>query len=295
MAIATETMGSRDSTSLDEDGGDPSECGCNERNENPLTVDTPVGRDYIQNRSPRPNSRFREMRHRPAELAERSRERIRAMIQRLLASYICCTRGITSEPTKPPPSTELTAAELRDPVPLDVSPTDPLKLDGQQSQDLDVTMAESTVTFGNTMCLNDLDGGAVTSPPCAASVPIPVKLAKSIEEELKGSSGVIEDFETGASGWTIRPAPSMCDLCNPVPDGTLSRSCCSRPDFTRNNRTLRNSLFLMEVSSDSLVGHTHSFSCDNDAQSLVVDFLVSLAGSFRHGSHQLSPSRTNTK
>uniref|UniRef100_M4BVA1 RxLR effector candidate protein n=1 Tax=Hyaloperonospora arabidopsidis (strain Emoy2) TaxID=559515 RepID=M4BVA1_HYAAE len=59
---------------------------------------------------------------------------------------------------------------------------------------------------------NDLGGGALTSPPCSASVPIPAELAKAIEEELKASSGVIEE----PSGFTTRPAASMGDLCTQV-------------------------------------------------------------------------------
>ena len=66
----------------------------------------------------------------------------------------------------------------------------PNESDGQQSQDLDVSMAESTIEFEFTMCPHDLDEGVVTPPPCAASVPIPADLVKAIEEELKASSGV---------------------------------------------------------------------------------------------------------
>ena len=80
------------------------------------------------------------------------------------------------------------------------------------------------------MCLDDLAGrvGAVTAPPCAASVPIPAELAKAIEEELKDSSGVISDSTTDASGLPPRPTASMDDLCTKVgarlPPGTPARS-----------------------------------------------------------------------
>uniref|UniRef100_M4BLK2 Uncharacterized protein n=1 Tax=Hyaloperonospora arabidopsidis (strain Emoy2) TaxID=559515 RepID=M4BLK2_HYAAE len=50
-------------------------------------------------------------------------------------------------------------------------------------------MAETTVTFENTMRMGDLDGDSVSFPPCAASVPIPMELSKGIEEELKTSAG----------------------------------------------------------------------------------------------------------
>uniref|UniRef100_M4C200 Uncharacterized protein n=1 Tax=Hyaloperonospora arabidopsidis (strain Emoy2) TaxID=559515 RepID=M4C200_HYAAE len=134
------------------------------------------------------------------------------MIQRLLASYIYRKRGIASGTAKQPPRTVPTAAEPRDPCPSDLPPPSSQESDGSQPQVLDVTMAERTVTFGNTMCLNDLDGGAITPPPCSASVPIPAELAKAIVEELKVSSGVIEE----PSGLTTRPAASMGDLCTQV-------------------------------------------------------------------------------
>ena len=73
-------------------------------------------------------------------------------------------------------------------------------------------MVDSTVEFGDTMCLHDLDEGAVTPPPCAASLTISADLAKAIDEELKSASGVIEDPETGASDSTKRPAAGMDDF-----------------------------------------------------------------------------------
>ena len=117
------------------------------------------------------------------------------MIHRLLASYIRPKRGILSGPPEPPPLKVPLAAEPRYPSPLDLPPTDHQKSEGQQSLDIDATMAESTVAFGKTMCLNDLDGGGITPPPFAASVRIPADLAKAIDEDLKPSSGVLEDPE----------------------------------------------------------------------------------------------------
>ena len=54
-------------------------------------------------------------------------------------------------------------------------------------------MAEITVRFGITMYLDGINGGAVTTPPCLARVPIQAELSKAIEEVLKASSGVIEE------------------------------------------------------------------------------------------------------
>ena len=62
-------------------------------------------------------------------------------------------------------------------------------------------MADSTFTFGNTMRMDDLGGGAVTPPPCAASVPLPAELAQAIEDELKPSSGNIAGPEMGDFSW----------------------------------------------------------------------------------------------
>ena len=79
-------------------------------------------------------------------------------------------------------------------------------------------LEESTVTFGHTMYINDLDGGAVTPPPCAASVPLPVDLSKAIEEELKASSGILADpFENN------NDQPSRPTVCKDA-HGTRWRS-----------------------------------------------------------------------
>ena len=87
----------------------------------------------------------------PAELAIRSREQSRSMIKRILVSYICRKRGITGGQPEPPPRTVLFAAEPSSPGPSDLPPTGPQESEGHQSQDLDVTMAESTVAFGETV------------------------------------------------------------------------------------------------------------------------------------------------
>ena len=71
---------------------------------------------------------------------------------------------------------------------------------------LDVTMAESTLAFGGTMCLDDLGGGAVTHPQCATSIPIPAELAKAIPEGIEHSPStqmtstcpIADDSATGA-------------------------------------------------------------------------------------------------
>ena len=55
------------------------------------------------------------------------------------------------------------------------------------------------------MRMDDLGGGDVTPPSCAASVPIPEELAKAIEDELKASSGTIADTNMGTYGLLPRP------------------------------------------------------------------------------------------
>ena len=174
---------------------------------------TPKPKPVAEDTAPQEDAPPREM---PTEMAERSRERSRSMIQRLLASYVRRKRGVPSETIDKTLGTVPTAKEPRDPGPPDLPPMCPPESNRQRPQDLDVTMAESTVTFGNTMCLNDLNGGAVTPPPCAASVPIPADLAKAIDQELKASSGVLDDPETGASGSPKRPDAGMDDLCSVV-------------------------------------------------------------------------------
>ena len=59
------------------------------------------------------------------------------------------------------------------------------------SHDFDVTMADSTFTFSNTMRMNVLGGEDVTPPSCAATVPIPEELVKAIKDERLTSSGTI--------------------------------------------------------------------------------------------------------
>ena len=91
------------------------------------------------------------------------------------------------------------------------------------------------------MCLNDLCIGAVTPPPCSASVPIPTELAKAIKEELKASSDVFEDPKrvllARRNAQTLAWAICLFGGSGPVPDVTCSRSRYSRPDFTRNQST----------------------------------------------------------
>ena len=138
------------------------------------------------------------------------------MIQRLLASYLRRKWGITGKLPEPPPRPVPFAADHHPPGPSDLRSTCTQASNGLQSQDQNVSMAESTVAFGDTMCLHDLDEGAVTPPPGAASVPIPAYLAKVIDEELKASSGVLEDLETGPSGSLNRPDAGMGDLSSAV-------------------------------------------------------------------------------
>ena len=63
------------------------------------------------------------------------------------------------------------------------------------SHDFDVTMADSTFTFGNIMRMDDLGGEAARFPSCTVSVLIPKEIAKAIEDELNASSGTIADLD----------------------------------------------------------------------------------------------------
>ena len=84
-------------------------------------------------------------------------------------------------------------------------PTCSKDTDGQHPQNLDLTMVESTTTFGNTNVMNDLAGVSVTPPPCVASVPIPSDLDKAIKEDLKASSGILSDSDRATYVPTTRP------------------------------------------------------------------------------------------
>ena len=82
-------------------------------------------------------------------------------------------------------------------TPVSIPLANPLSIaqdpDTMTSHDFDVTMADSTFTFGNTMRMDDLGGGAARFPSCTVSVPIPKEIAKAIKDELNASSGTIAD------------------------------------------------------------------------------------------------------
>ena len=77
--------------------------------------------------------------------------------------------SVTSKaaPGAVPPATE---------TPVSTPSANPLLLsqnpDTMTLHDFDVTMVNSTFTFGNTMRMDDLGGGNVTPLSCASSVPI---------------------------------------------------------------------------------------------------------------------------
>ena len=99
----------------------------------------------------------------------------------------------------------------RDSAPPDIRSTGSPDSETLDSHDLDVTMADSTFTFGNTMHMDDLGGGDVTPPPCAASVPLPAQLAQAIEEEMKASSGNTTEPEMGDYRLVTRPIDTCED------------------------------------------------------------------------------------
>ena len=121
----------------------------------------------------------------PDELAEKTKERSRSTIQRLFASYIRRKRAIPSVTSALPHDTVSMGAVPHVSAPSNLPPTCSRITDGQHPRDLDVTMAESTTTFSNTICVDDLVGGDVTPPPCSASVPIPANLAKAMRKNSK--------------------------------------------------------------------------------------------------------------
>ena len=106
--------------------------------------------------------------------------------------------SVTSKaaPGAVPPATETPVS-----APLS-SAQDP---DIMTSHDFDITMADITFSFENTMKMDDRGEGAVTLPSCTASVSIPEELDKAIEDELKASSGTISD--TDMSTYDLLPRP----------------------------------------------------------------------------------------
>ena len=118
-------------------------------------------------------------------MTEKIRERGRATIQRLLSSYVRRKWTMPSVTSKAAPRAVTPATETPVSIPL----ANPLSIaqdpDTMTSHDFDVTMADSAFTFVNIMRMDDLGGGAIMPPSCAASVPIPEELAKAIETSLK--------------------------------------------------------------------------------------------------------------
>ena len=116
----------------------------------------------------------------PAAMAEKIRERGRATIQRLLSSYVRRKRAMPSVTSKAAPGAVPPATETPVSAPSTKPHSSAQDPDTMTSHDFDVTMAYSTFTFGNTMRMDDLGGGSITSPSRAASVPIPEDLANDI-------------------------------------------------------------------------------------------------------------------
>ena len=108
-------------------------------------------------------------------------------------------------PSKAAPCAVLPEASPQDSASPDIRPTGSPDSETLDSHDLDVNMADSTFTFGNTMYMDDLGGGAVTPLPCAASVSLPEELAQAIEVELKASLDNIAEPEMGDYRLVTRP------------------------------------------------------------------------------------------
>ena len=100
-------------------------------------------------------------------------------------------------PSKAAPCAVPPKAGPQDSALPDIRPTGSPDSETLEFHDLDVTMAESTFTFGNTVHMDDLGEGAVTPPPCAAIVTLTAELAQAIEDELRASSGNIAEPEMG--------------------------------------------------------------------------------------------------
>ena len=162
--IAFDTQGNEDPASLDDEGGElprleyeyrAAGAVANRANMNATTAAktiqtltrrlakiTPIKKLVTEVKVPQDITPPHEL---PSALAERCRERSRSTIQGLLFSYIRRKRGITDGPSDLPPRTVPFAAHPHLPGPSDLPPTSSQESDGQHPQDLDVSMAESTV------------------------------------------------------------------------------------------------------------------------------------------------------
>ena len=98
-----------------------------------------------------------------AELAERQEEKS-LTIQSCLASYARFTRAILIVTSSPTHGTVPMGEVLQMLASLILPPTCSQSTDGQHPRNLDVNMTKSTNSFGNTMCMDDLAGGAVNPP-----------------------------------------------------------------------------------------------------------------------------------
>ena len=121
----------------------------------------------------------------PATKADHIRARSRATTQRLSSSYIRHRRKRLAG--CPPVDSKTTHSEDQGPAIEQSASVISPALVLLETHSLDVTMAESTLVFGDTMRLYGLGGGAVTPPQCATSIPIPAEMAKAIAEEIKQS------------------------------------------------------------------------------------------------------------
>ena len=130
-------------------------------------------------------------------MAEQIRERGRATIQRLLSFYVRRKRTMPSVTSKAAPRAVPPATKTPASTPSAKTLSSAQDPDTMTSHNFDVTTADNTFTFVNTMRMDDRGGGNVTPPSCAASVPILEELAKAIEDELKASSGTIADTDMG--------------------------------------------------------------------------------------------------
>uniref|UniRef100_M4BSU7 Uncharacterized protein n=1 Tax=Hyaloperonospora arabidopsidis (strain Emoy2) TaxID=559515 RepID=M4BSU7_HYAAE len=189
----------------------------------------------------------------PAVTAKTIRDRSRSTIQRLLLSYIRRKQGIPSVPSKAAPYAVPPGARQQDSAPPDIRPTGSPGIETLGSHDLDVTMAYSTSTFGNTMRMDDLGGGDFTPSPCAASVPLPAEISQAIKDDLKASSGNIAG---DTPYWRVRESRNSAG--DSIFDGSQPPSRSSRSDFTCNAGAQGSRL---------RVGCTGGCSCDGEHQS----------------------------
>uniref|UniRef100_M4BU54 Uncharacterized protein n=1 Tax=Hyaloperonospora arabidopsidis (strain Emoy2) TaxID=559515 RepID=M4BU54_HYAAE len=141
----------------------------------------------------------------PAVTAEKIRDRSRSMVQRFLSSYVRRKRGIKIVPSKAAPCTVPPEAGPQDSTPPDIRPTGSPDSETFNSHDLDVTMADSTFTFGNCHAHGRSGWRGSYSSTVRSQCSVTSGASSGYRSRAKASSGNIAELEMGDYRLMTRP------------------------------------------------------------------------------------------